>query len=116
MATLAPVRSAFNPNIPQNFAELGTPESLVLDLVLRRMLIEGGVAASKLRTSYASADYIASNSTAAGRAQNRRVDLVFVGKASEPIHGVLNESSTEAPRLADALARATTPTLKFADR
>ena len=41
MATLAPVRSAFNPNIPQNFAELGTPESLVLDLVLRRMLIEG---------------------------------------------------------------------------
>ncbi len=41
MATLAPVRSTFNPNIPQNFAELGTPESLVLDLVLRRMLIEG---------------------------------------------------------------------------
>src|ERR1700733_4047195 len=41
MATLAPVRSAFNPNIPQSFAELGTPESLVLDLVLRRMLIEG---------------------------------------------------------------------------
>ncbi len=41
MATLAPVRSAFNPSIPQNFAELGTPESLVLDLVLRRMLIEG---------------------------------------------------------------------------
>ena len=41
MATFAPVRSAFNPNIPQNFAELGIPESLVLDLVLRRMLIEG---------------------------------------------------------------------------
>jgi hypothetical protein len=41
MATFAPVRSAFNPNIPQNFAELGVPESLVLDLVLRRMLIEG---------------------------------------------------------------------------
>lgn len=41
MATLAPVRSAFNPSIPQTFAELGTPESLVLDLVLRRMLIEG---------------------------------------------------------------------------
>ncbi len=41
MATFAPVRSAFNPSIPQNFAELGVPESLVLDLVLRRMLIEG---------------------------------------------------------------------------
>ncbi len=41
MATFAPVRSAFNPNIPQNFAELGVPESLVLDLVLRRMLMEG---------------------------------------------------------------------------
>jgi len=41
MATFAPVRSAFNPNIPQNFPELGVPESLVLDLVLRRMLIEG---------------------------------------------------------------------------
>src|SRR5277367_2683380 len=41
MATLAPVRSAFNPPIPQNFNELGISESLVLDLVLRRMLIEG---------------------------------------------------------------------------
>ena len=41
MATFAPVRSAFNPAIPQNFAELGISESLVLDLVLRRMLIEG---------------------------------------------------------------------------
>lgn len=41
MPTFAPVRSAFNPAIPQNFAELGVSESLVLDLVLRRMLIEG---------------------------------------------------------------------------
>ena len=41
MATFAPVRSAFNPAIPQNFNELGISESLVLDLVLRRMLIEG---------------------------------------------------------------------------
>ena len=85
-------------------------------LSVRRMLIAGGVAPSKLRTSYASADYIASNSTASGRAQNRRVDLVFVGKASEPIHGVLNESSTGTPKLGDVLARANTPTLKFADR
>ncbi len=41
MATFAPVRSAFHPSIPQNMKDLGIPESLVLDLVLRRMLIEG---------------------------------------------------------------------------
>jgi predicted ATPase with chaperone activity len=41
MAIFAPVRSSFNPSIPQNFSELGISESLVLDLVLRRMLIEG---------------------------------------------------------------------------
>jgi len=70
------------------------------------MLIEGGVAPSKLRISYARADYMASNSTAHGRAQNRRVELVFVGKAHEPIQGVLNESSTEATRLGGALASA----------
>jgi len=41
MATFAPVRAAFNPAIPQSFSDLGISESLVLDLVLRRMLIEG---------------------------------------------------------------------------
>src|SRR5579863_6336691 len=41
MATFAPVRAAFNPAIPQNLNDLGISESLVLDLVLRRMLIEG---------------------------------------------------------------------------
>src|ERR1700758_5181554 len=41
MSLFAPIRAAFNPAIPQNFSELGIPESLVLDLVLRRMLIEG---------------------------------------------------------------------------
>lgn len=41
MLTYAPVRTAFAPAIPQNFAELGISENLVLDLVLRRMLIEG---------------------------------------------------------------------------
>ena len=40
MATFAPVRSAFHPAIPQNFKDLGISEGLVLDLVLRRMLIE----------------------------------------------------------------------------
>src|SRR5262245_28373931 len=41
MATFAPGRAAFNPAIPQTFSDLGGSESLVLDLVLRRMLIEG---------------------------------------------------------------------------
>jgi hypothetical protein len=41
MATFAPVRTAFSPTVPQSFKELGIPESLVLDLVVRRMLIEG---------------------------------------------------------------------------
>ena len=41
MATFAPVRSSFNPPVPQNFKELGVPESLVLDLMLRRLLLEG---------------------------------------------------------------------------
>jgi hypothetical protein len=41
MATLAPTRSAFSPALPQTFEELGVPESLVMDLVVRRLLIEG---------------------------------------------------------------------------
>jgi hypothetical protein len=41
MATFAPVRSSFTPPLPQNFHDLGISESLVLDLVLRRLLIEG---------------------------------------------------------------------------
>lgn len=41
METLAPVRSAFAPPVPQTFETLGISENLVLDLVLRRMLLEG---------------------------------------------------------------------------
>ena len=41
MLSYAPVRTAFSPTVPQNFAELGISENLVLDLVMRRMLIEG---------------------------------------------------------------------------
>ena len=41
MMTFAPVHTAFNPPIPQTTEDLGIPESLVLDLVLRRMVIEG---------------------------------------------------------------------------
>ena len=41
MATFANVRCSFQPSVPQNFSDLGIPESLVLDLMLRRMVIEG---------------------------------------------------------------------------
>ena len=51
MATFAPVRAAFNPAIPQNFNDLGISESLVLDLVLRRMLIEGHCSLASLSRS-----------------------------------------------------------------
>jgi len=51
MATFAPVRTAFSPAIPQNFAELGISESLVLDLVLRRMVIEGNCTLASLGRS-----------------------------------------------------------------
>ncbi len=40
-ATLAPTRTGFSPSIPQTFEELGISQSLVLDLVLRRLLLEG---------------------------------------------------------------------------
>jgi hypothetical protein len=33
--------TSFAPPVPQNYEELGIPESLVLDLVLRRLLLEG---------------------------------------------------------------------------
>jgi len=41
MLSEALVRSAFSPAVPQNFEQLRIPETLVLDLVLRRMLLEG---------------------------------------------------------------------------
>jgi len=40
-ATLAPSRTSFHPAVPQSFEELGISQSLVLDLVLRRLLLEG---------------------------------------------------------------------------
>ena len=40
-ATLAPIRTGFAPSIPQTFEDLRISQSLVLDLVLRRMLLEG---------------------------------------------------------------------------
>lgn len=40
-ATMAPTRSGFTPSVPQTFEELGIAQPLVLDLVLRRLLLEG---------------------------------------------------------------------------
>jgi hypothetical protein len=40
-ATLAQQHAAFRPQVPQTYEQLGIPESLVLDLVLRRLLLEG---------------------------------------------------------------------------
>ncbi|GIU74153.1 MAG: ATPase AAA [Bryobacteraceae bacterium] len=41
MSTFAAPRTTFGPPIPQTFEELGVPQSLVIDLFLRRTMIEG---------------------------------------------------------------------------
>ncbi|GIU80395.1 MAG: ATPase AAA [Bryobacteraceae bacterium] len=41
MSSLTAPRSSFAPAIPQTFEELGIPQSLVIDLFLRRTMIEG---------------------------------------------------------------------------
>jgi len=40
--TLAPARPAFAPPVPQTVEELGIPHALMVDLVMRRSLLEGG--------------------------------------------------------------------------
>jgi outer membrane protein OmpA-like peptidoglycan-associated protein len=62
---------------------------------MRRLLIDGGVAVDKLRTSSAQADYVASNATVLGRAQNRRVDVVFAHHAVPVVKNRL-DSGTES--------------------
>src|SRR5205814_8911084 len=41
MATFVPDRSSYMPDVPENFAGLGVPEGLAMDLMLRRMVVEG---------------------------------------------------------------------------
>jgi len=41
VATVSPVRTGFTPSVPQTFEDLGISQSLVLDLVVRRLLLEG---------------------------------------------------------------------------
>jgi outer membrane protein OmpA-like peptidoglycan-associated protein len=62
---------------------------------MRRLLIEAGIAADKLHTSPSPGEYIASNSTVAGRAQNRRVDVVFANHAEDRTPVAQNEPSSE---------------------
>jgi outer membrane protein OmpA-like peptidoglycan-associated protein len=52
-------------------------------LSMRRLLIEGGIAADKLHLNSSQGEYIASNSTVEGRAQNRRVDVLFANHAAD---------------------------------
>ncbi len=40
-ANLAPASTSFSPSIPQTFEDLGISHSLVLDLVVRRLMLEG---------------------------------------------------------------------------
>jgi outer membrane protein OmpA-like peptidoglycan-associated protein len=62
---------------------------------MRRLLIEGGIAADKVHTSASQLEYIATNTTAAGRAQNRRVDVVFANHAEVRTPVAQNEPGTE---------------------
>jgi outer membrane protein OmpA-like peptidoglycan-associated protein len=50
---------------------------------MRRVLLEGGIAAEKLHTSPSQGAYIATNATVSGRALNRRVDVVFANRSEE---------------------------------
>ena len=68
----------------------GTPEgntqiALARAVAARKLLVAGGVPATKLHTTYRNGDFIAPNNTVEGRAQNRRVELVFVGKGNERV-------------------------------
>ncbi len=51
-------------------------------LSMRRVLVEGGIEAAKLHTSFSRTDYIATNATPEGRADNRRVDVILVNNTA----------------------------------
>src|SRR6202166_1250021 len=60
---------------------------------MRRLLIDGGIAADTLHTSASHGEYIATNTTVAGRARNRRVDVVFANPAEDRTPVAQNEPS-----------------------
>jgi outer membrane protein OmpA-like peptidoglycan-associated protein len=68
---------------------------------MRRLLIDGGVAVDKVRTTSSQAEYVASNSTALGRAQNRRVDVVFANHAPPVAQNGLGAVSSPAISVTD---------------
>ena len=41
MSTISGIKTSFRPTVPQTYEQLGISESLILDLVLRRLLMEG---------------------------------------------------------------------------
>lgn len=61
---------------------------------MRHLLIEGGIAAEKLHLSSSAAEYVATNTTAQGRAQNRRVDVVFENQHEPGV--ALNSAGAES--------------------
>jgi outer membrane protein OmpA-like peptidoglycan-associated protein len=60
---------------------------------MRRLLIDAGIPADRLHTSSLQGEYIATNSTVAGRAQNRRVDVVFANHEEDDAPVAQNEPS-----------------------
>jgi outer membrane protein OmpA-like peptidoglycan-associated protein len=62
---------------------------------MRRLLIEGGIGADKLHTNSSQGEYIATNSTVTGRAQNRRVDVVFANHEGNRTPVAQNQPSPE---------------------
>jgi outer membrane protein OmpA-like peptidoglycan-associated protein len=67
-------------------------------LSMRRLLVDGGIAADRLQTSFTRGDYIAPNSTLEGRAQNRRVDVLFENNKNEPVPVARNQLTEEGAR------------------
>ena len=63
---------------------------------MRRLLIDGGIAADKLHMSSSHGEYIATNSTVAGRAQNRRVDVLFANHEEDRTPVAQNELESGA--------------------
>ena len=68
---------------------------------MRRLLIEGGITADKLHMNSSQAEYIASNSTVAGRAQNRRVDVLFANHAEDRTPVAMNGRTRNQAASAD---------------
>ena len=62
---------------------------------MRRLLIDGGIASEKLHTNSSQGEYIATNSTVAGRAQNRRVDVVFANHPQDQAPVTMNQAGAK---------------------